>query len=68
MEDDIKRWTAKRKTALLLKTGAVTVPSCSMKRNSPLGLTPESMLSEKRRPVAVTTGVCPAGAQVVPVC
>ena len=44
-----------------------TVTSYSMKRNSPLGLTAESMLSEKRRPVAVTTGVCAADAQVLPV-
>src|SRR5690606_19296801 len=50
-----------------IKTRAVTVPSCSMKRNSPRGLIAESMFSENRRPVTATTGVCPWGAQVVPV-
>ena len=37
-------------------------PLCSMKRNAPLGLTAVSMFSEKSRPVAVTTSICPAGA------
>lgn len=31
------------------------------------GLTAEIMLKEKRRPVALTTGISPFGAQVVPV-
>jgi transposase len=50
-----------------IKTFASTEPSCSMNRNSPCALIAEIMFSEKRRPVACTTGVCPCGAQVVPV-
>ena len=42
-----------------IKTFASTEPSCSMNRNSPCALIAEIMFSEKRRPVAGTTGVCP---------
>ena len=46
-----------RRCRTVLKTGAVTVPLCRMESNSFFGFTPEKMLNEKRRLVAVTTGV-----------
>jgi hypothetical protein len=49
-----------------MNTPALTMPSTTMKRSSPRGLTALIMLKPKRAPVVLTTGVTPRGLQVVP--
>lgn len=49
-----------------MNTSALTLPWVPMKRSYPFGLMAEIGLSLKRAPVALTIGVCPTGAQVVP--
>ncbi len=49
-----------------MRRWAFIVFSYSMNRNSPRGLMAPTKLSEKRAPVAGTTGVLPLGAHVVP--
>ena len=49
-----------------MKLAAVVVPSNTANRSAPLAVTAETMFTENLAPVTSTTGVCPAGAQVVP--
>lgn len=49
-----------------MNTAAVVLPSPAMNRKAPPEVTVESMFTENRAPVCSTTGVSPAGAQVVP--
>ena len=55
-----------RRSRKVQKVCAVAVPSCTMKRSSPRGLTAECMFRENRDPVDATTGVSLIGAHVVP--
>ena len=49
-----------------MNTPEFTLPSCTMNRSLPWALTADSMFTDHRAPLLVTTGVRPTGAQVVP--